>query len=108
MARLDSQHAARADANPQLLGPWFHAWTDNDSVRVYLCAAYDDVNQTCGDYENRPAVCRKFPTPGLIETMLDLSEFGERDGADCSFWLDVPGWAARKKRPLLPLTVLTR
>lgn len=90
-----------AEPGEPVIGP------DGSEHTRYDCDRYDPVHARCGDYANRPPVCRGFPWYGAdpVERLSHIA--GLHPHPRCSYLLDVPA-ALRPEgsRPLIPLEVL--
>lgn len=89
---------------------WRRHWTADGpygAKDVFTCDAFDPVARTCGIHETRPGICSEFPWYGRKPDGVSFAPGTSMDAAsyDCSYWLDTPGWAARGRRPLLPVSV---
>jgi Fe-S-cluster containining protein len=61
----------------------FDHWHLNVDAETYGCDVFDEATRSCGDYENRPPVCRGYPWYGKPPSMVYLHP-------DCSFRADQP------------------
>jgi hypothetical protein len=64
-------------------------WGGASHVRLYTCRHWQPATRTCGNYENRPNLCRRFP-------------YGQACCyADCTMTADDPGYEYEgEKRPI--------
>jgi len=81
---------------------------------IYACRRYDAEHQTCGAWDDRPRVCRRFPWDYKDEGEQTPDEIAKGGSGprepNCSYWLDVKpeNRPARVGRPLIPITIIDR